>query len=163
MTYIFDGKGFYLSAWVEPPSGPPSYMSGFLPSPGSQLAKNVSTSAQYLSTEQNPDLPQRDNAPNPSPLLYDVIFWIHIQCNTGLWYVISCHVMSRCITSRHVTIRYVTLRHVTLRYVMLRNVMLWYVMLPNHHFLNFIYYMLCLDLLKNLCCSHMCGVTQKGP
>ncbi len=40
-------------------------LSGFIPSPGSQLAKNVSTSVQYLSAEQNPDLPQRDNAPNP--------------------------------------------------------------------------------------------------
>ena len=56
-------KSFYLSAWVEPP---PSYMIGFLPSPGSQLANKVSTSAQYLSAEQNPDLPQRDNAPNTS-------------------------------------------------------------------------------------------------
>ncbi len=33
------------------------------PSPGSQLANKVSTSAQYLSAEQNLDLPQRDNAP----------------------------------------------------------------------------------------------------
>ncbi len=59
------GRFFSLTCfwWVEPP---PSYMSGFLPSPSSQLANKVSTSAQYLSAEQNPDLPQRDNAPNPS-------------------------------------------------------------------------------------------------
>ena len=42
----------------------PSYLSELLLSPGSQLANEVSTSAQYLSAELNPDLPQRENAPN---------------------------------------------------------------------------------------------------
>ncbi len=47
-----------------------------------RLANKVSTSVQYLSAEQNPDLPQWDNAPNPSSINVRLNTWFRFWDNT---------------------------------------------------------------------------------